>query len=132
LKKMSDTNQGSGFGWFLLGLGLGAAVGVLYAPKPGNETRDDLFQGAKDGGEYLKQKSRAAADQFNNLVAVGKDQATEYVDRGREVIDRGRGQWEHVVDRGRQVISEQTGKVAAAVDAGKQAYRSTTAGDDRV
>jgi gas vesicle protein len=130
--KMSDKNQGSGFGWFLLGLGIGAAVGVLYAPKPGNETRDDLIQGAKDGGEYLKQKSRVAADQINNLVEVGKDHASDYIDRGKDVVDRGRSQWETVIDRGRHVITEQTGKVAAAVDAGKQAYRSTTAGEDQV
>jgi gas vesicle protein len=127
---MSDKSQVGEFGWFLLGLGVGAAVGVLYAPKSGNETREDLFQGAKEGGEYLKQKSKVAADQFNNLVAVGKDHASDYVDRGKDVVDRGRAQWDSVVDRGRQVVSEQAGKVAAAVDAGKQAYRSTTA-DDR-
>ena len=35
-------DRGSGFGWFLIGLGIGAAVGVLYAPKAGHETREDL------------------------------------------------------------------------------------------
>jgi gas vesicle protein len=124
---MSDENQSGGFGWFLLGLGIGAAVGVLYAPKPGSETREDLLQGAKGSGEYLRQKSKVAADQINNLVEVGKEQASDYVDRGKDVIERGRAQWETVVDRGRQVISEQSGKVAAAVDAGKQAYKTTTA-----
>ena len=128
---MSDKNQGGGFGWFLVGLGVGAAVGVLYSPKSGSEMRDDLFQGAREGGEYLKQKSRVAADQINNLVEVGKDQASAYVDRGKDAVERGRAQWENVVDRGRQVVTEQTGKVAAAVDAGKTAYRSTTAGEDR-
>ncbi len=29
---MSD-RDGSGFLWFLAGLGIGAAVGILYAPK---------------------------------------------------------------------------------------------------
>ena len=31
---MSD-RDGSGFLWFLAGLGIGAAVGILYAPKAG-------------------------------------------------------------------------------------------------
>ena len=31
--------DGSGFLWFLAGLGIGAAVGILYAPKSGDETR---------------------------------------------------------------------------------------------
>ena len=44
---MADNDNGvSGFGWFLAGLGIGALVGVLYAPKSGKETRDDLVAGA--------------------------------------------------------------------------------------
>ena len=31
-----------GFGKFLAGIGLGAAVGVLFAPKAGSETRKEL------------------------------------------------------------------------------------------
>ena len=38
---MADDNGSGGFGWFLAGLGIGALVGVLYAPKSGKETRDD-------------------------------------------------------------------------------------------
>lgn len=124
---MSNEKQGSGFGWFLVGLGVGAAVGVLYAPKAGFETRDDLCHGVRDGGEYLKQKSRVAADQVGNLVEVGRDQVNDYVDKAKHAVDRGRSQWETYVDRGRQVVSDQASKVSAAVDAGKQAYKSSTA-----
>jgi gas vesicle protein len=125
---MADETQGGGFGWFLLGLGVGAAIGVLYAPKSGNETREDILQGAREGSEYLKNKSRAAADQVGNLIEVGKDQVNEYVDRGKQAVERGRAQWENYVDRGRQVVAEQADRVSAAVDAGKQAYKSTTSG----
>src|ERR1700757_5214368 len=69
-KNMTDETQGGGFGWFLLGLGVGAAIGVLYAPKSGNETREDILQGAREGSEYLKNKSRVAADQVGNLIEV--------------------------------------------------------------
>jgi gas vesicle protein len=116
---MSDEKQGSGFGWFLFGLGIGAAVGVLYAPKAGSEIRENLRQNARDGGEYLKEKSRVAADQVSDLVDTGKGHVNDFVDRGRS-------QWETYVDRGRQVVSDQAGKVSAAVDAGKQAYKSAT------
>jgi hypothetical protein len=34
--EMADNDNGaSGLGWFLAGLGVGALVGVLYAPKAG-------------------------------------------------------------------------------------------------
>ena len=45
----NDNDSGvSGLGWFLAGLGIGALVGVLYAPKAGKETREDLKASALD------------------------------------------------------------------------------------
>ncbi|MDQ1610049.1 MAG: hypothetical protein QOE16_2781, partial [Microbacteriaceae bacterium] len=45
---MSDRN-GNGFLWFLTGLGIGAAVGILYAPQSGSETREILMAKADEG-----------------------------------------------------------------------------------
>jgi gas vesicle protein len=36
---MADENKSNGLAWFLAGLGVGALVGILYAPKSGRETR---------------------------------------------------------------------------------------------
>jgi hypothetical protein len=58
-------------------------------------------------------------------VDKSKEQVSDYVDRGREVVDRGRAQWEEFVERGKNLVAEQTGRVSAAVDAGREAYRST-------
>ncbi|HEX3436234.1 MAG TPA: YtxH domain-containing protein [Pseudacidobacterium sp.] len=127
---MSDEKQSNGFSWFLAGLGLGALLGVLYAPKAGRETRDDLVNSAREGSEYFKQRSREAADQVNTYVERGRAQVSDYVDRGRDYLDRGKAQWGEAVSKGRQFINEQGDRVSAAVDAGRQAYRSTTSGTD--
>jgi gas vesicle protein len=124
--EMKMASENSGFSWFLVGLGAGALLGVLYAPKPGRETRDDLASSAREGSEYVKQRASEAANQVSGLVDRSKDQLSEYVDRGKEVVDRGRSQIDQYVDRGKQVVSQQGDKVAAAVDAGKRAYRSST------
>ena len=116
-----------GLAWFLAGLGVGALVGVLYAPKSGRETREDLVTGAKEGSEYLRARTREAAESVSTLVDKGKEQVGEYVDRGREVVDRGRAQWEEFVERGKSLVSDQSTRVTAAVDAGRQAYKTTTA-----
>jgi gas vesicle protein len=124
---MSDENEKgtSGFSWFLAGLGIGALVGVLYAPKAGKETREGLVTGAREGKEYLRQRSQEAAEQVNQFVDRSKTQATEYVERGREYVDRGKAQWEDFVNQGRQIVTEQKEKVVAAVDAGREAYLHT-------
>jgi len=112
----NDNDNGvSGLGWFLAGLGLGALVGVLYAPKAGKETREDLVASALDA------KDRAAV-----LASQGKQQVSEYVDRGKEYYDRGRTQWAQYVEKGKGLVQEHSDKVAAAIDAGKEAYVSTT------
>lgn len=126
---MSDESQSSGFSWFLAGLGLGALIGVLYAPKSGRETRENLAAQAREKSEYLKQRSREAADQASVLAERARHQAAEYVDRGKDYIDRGRAQWEEFVEKGKSFVGEQGDRVSAAVDAGKQAYHSAgTAG----
>jgi gas vesicle protein len=127
---MSDENQdngGSGFGWFLVGLGIGAAIGVLFAPQAGTDTRETLAESARERAEYLKQKSREAAAQVNTYVDAGKDHFGEYVERGKQAVATGRSQVEDYVDRGRKIVTKHASKVSAAVDAGKNAYTATTA-----
>jgi gas vesicle protein len=133
---MSEEKQSSGFSWFLAGLGLGAVIGVLYAPKAGRETREELMSNAREGGEYLRQRSRDAAGQVGDMMDRGKaqmseyaDRGREYVDRGKEYIERGRAQWDEFVSQGRQFVNEKTGKVSDAVEAGRQAYENASSAE---
>jgi gas vesicle protein len=123
---MSEEKSSSGFSWFLAGLGLGALIGVLYAPKAGRETREELMSNAREGTEYLKQRSREAVDQVGDLVDRSKTQVNDYVDRGKEYVERGRAQWDEFVNQSRQFVNDQGGKVSAAVEAGRQAYQSNS------
>ena len=81
---MADDNGASGLGWFLAGLGLGALVGVLYAPKAGKETRDDLKASALEAKERAAVLAQQGRERASEYAAQGKDQLNEYVDRGKE------------------------------------------------
>jgi gas vesicle protein len=114
---MAEENKINGLAWFVAGLGVGALVGILYAPKSGRETRENLINGAKEGTEYLRHRTRQAAEQVGDLVEKGKEHVGDYVDRGR-------AQWEEFVERGKNLVAEQTGRVSAAVEAGREAYKT--------
>jgi gas vesicle protein len=59
----------------LAGLAAGTALGLLFAPETGTETRDRLSQSLKDLGDSIKDK---AADEIDNLVNL-KDKVVSSV-----------------------------------------------------
>ncbi len=95
---MSDRDNSNSFMWFLAGLGFGALMGVLYAPRSGKETRDALKNTAQEGTEYIKNRGREA----------------------RETVS----QW---VDQGKEVVSRKKEAISSAIDATRQAYREASA-----
>lgn len=65
----------NGLSSFLMGLGVGVAIGMLFAPKSGQETRDLIKNKAGEGTDYLKQRSTDF-----------RQSATEWVDKGKDAI----------------------------------------------
>jgi gas vesicle protein len=91
--------ESSKFSYFAFGLGLGLAVGVLFAPKSGEETREYLRAKADEGKDYLKQRGDELRDQAGDAL-----------------------------ERGKTAVSRQRDHLTAAVEAGKQAYRDASSG----
>ncbi len=89
--------DGNGLLWFLAGLGVGALVGVLYAPRAGNETREALRSRAEDGRDYVRERARQA-----------REQAADLVDRGRDVLKQQKEQFRSAYEAGRQAYHEAT------------------------
>jgi len=83
--------------YFLVGLGIGSLIGILSAPKSGEETREYMSQKAKDGSEYAQKKARELKERAEDLVKHGKEvvmqkkeQIATAVDAGREAYQRER------------------------------------------
>jgi len=80
--------------YFMLGAMIGAATALLLAPRSGEETRKLIMSKAREGADIIANRTKSV---------VGK--TSEYVERGKELLQQQRDQ------------------LAAAFEAGKQAYR---------
>lgn len=93
--------EGKGLSYFFLGLGVGVAVGIIFAPKSGEETRNLIRTKAGEGKDYLRKRT----------------------DDLRETASG-------VIDRGRDLVNRQRDTLSQAVEAGKQAYRDVVGDTD--
>jgi len=91
---MSEENEGSRFGFFLAGLGIGAVLALLFAPRSGKETRDMIVQKAEEGRDFVITKSEEI-----------------------------RKQAEDAVEKGRDLVAKQKERLSAALEAGMQTYQ---------
>ncbi len=82
---------------FLGGLGVGLAMGILFAPDSGTGTRDRIRRKAAEGSD---------------LVNAKVDEGREYLKRqGARLVD----QTNELVERGKRVMNEQKERVTSAV-----------------
>jgi gas vesicle protein len=79
--------------YFLVGVGIGSLVGVLFAPKSGAETREYIAKKTREGNELARKKVREL-----------------------------RHRAEDTVEHGKKIIAQTEGRIAAAVDAGIETY----------
>lgn len=69
-------NVGTAITFLLIGLGAGAVIGMLFAPKAGRQMRRDLRRGYEN-----------ARETFDDLKENAKDFADEVIERGSDLAD---------------------------------------------
>jgi gas vesicle protein len=95
-----------GLYYFLGGLGVGIAGGILFAPHSGDGTRDRIRRKADEARDLMSAKAGAGQKYLKRYGARLVDQTNEFVERSK------------------RMMNDQQERVNRAVEAGKSAYRA--------
>ncbi len=123
--------------FFLVGAGIGAVLALLFAPKSGEELRNDIADATRKGID----RSREAAEQLGakateyydatraragEVYDSARETAGEYYEatreRATELYDTATAKAGEVASAARGAAVRQASSVQAAVEAGKKAY----------
>jgi len=86
--QLSRSNNGSTLAYLLAGLGIGAAVSILLAPKSGAETRQWIANQCLDGIDTANKAVRHTRRQVKDVMDHGQEKISEVVEATREAIGK--------------------------------------------
>lgn len=107
----------------LVGGLIGAAVGILFAPKSGKETREDIarkteeiIKKAKDEYELALEKSKMAYETAIRKAKEIQMMAREKVENVEETVS-------DLTEKGKETLLDNKTRLKKAIDAGIEAFK---------
>lgn len=80
--EMFRHDDSAGFGYLLIGIGIGVVAGLFLAPRSGEEMREDIRRRTHDGVDYLNQQAEKLRDRAERVVS----KSTEWIGKQSEGI----------------------------------------------
>ena len=73
--------------YFLMGLGIGAGLAVLFAPKSGEETREWIADTAERNYKVLRRKGGRSIKQLQAVLSKGEEKVADVLRSGKEALE---------------------------------------------
>jgi gas vesicle protein len=110
-----ETSAGTKLTYLLVGGAIGAIVALLFAPKSGQELREDIAEATRKGIEKGKEAATVVGEKAGEYYEVTKERAGEILHDAQEAVE-GFG------DKAKDAVTSAANPFSAAIEAGKEAY----------
>ena len=75
-------DESAGFGYLLIGIGIGVVAGLFLPPRSGEEMREDIRRRTHEGLDYLNQQADRVRNNAETAITKGK----EWIGRQAEAV----------------------------------------------
>lgn len=83
----NSNNNGKLVGALLIGAAIGGALGILFAPDKGSETRKKISAKGNDLTDAMKEKVEELLNEFKKDAGTVKEKANEFMENGKAAIE---------------------------------------------
>lgn len=110
-----ETSATTKLTYLLIGGGIGAIVALLFAPKSGQELREDIADATRKGIEKSKEAAGQLQEKAGEYYEVGREKATEFYQTAQDKASE-------LTEKAKEAAARTGNPFSAAIDAGKEAY----------
>jgi gas vesicle protein len=119
---MSERNGDLLKGLIIGGL-IGAVLGILYAPKSGKETREDIANKADELVAKAREEYEKAVEKSKTAYEAAVQRLKEVEVSAKEKVEEIEGKVGEFAQQSTETIAENKNRLKKAIDAGVEAYR---------
>jgi gas vesicle protein len=113
------SKSGDFIGGLIVGGLIGAVIGILYAPKSGRETREDLARRADEVMAKAKEEYEIAVEKGKKAYDATLARLKAFEEAAKEKVEEA----EDLAERGKESLQEGKTRLKKAIEAGVEAFR---------
>jgi gas vesicle protein len=102
---------------------IGAAMGILFAPKSGKETRQDIADKADELLAKAKEEYEKAAEKSKAAYEAAVRRLKDAEGAAREKVEEIEGKVSELAHSSAETLADNKNRLKKALDAGMEAYR---------
>jgi gas vesicle protein len=110
-----ETSAATKLTYLIVGGGIGAILALLFAPKSGQELREDIADATRKGIEKSKEAAAQIQERAGDYYEVSREKAGELYQTATEKANE-------LTEKAKAAAARTANPFSAAVEAGKDAY----------